>query len=69
MTVVPPPSLKSLAIRLVAPEYTGVPPQTLAPGLTQFRALDGTRIELEGMANKPLAPPSCGGPIARQGRR
>ena len=37
VTVVPPPSLKSLAVRLVAPEYTGVPPQLLAPGLTQFR--------------------------------
>jgi hypothetical protein len=55
VAVVPPPSLKSLAIRLVAPEYTGVPPQLLAPGLTQFRALDGTRIELEGLANKSLA--------------
>ncbi len=53
--VVPPPALKSLAIRLVAPEYTGVAPQVLAPGLTQFRALEGTRLELEGLANKPLA--------------
>ena len=53
--VVPPPALKSLAIRLVAPEYTGVALQLLAPGLTQFRALEGTHVELEGLANKPLA--------------
>ncbi len=53
--VVPPPAMKSLAVRLIAPEYTGVPAQLLAPGLTQFRALEGTRLELEGLANKPLA--------------
>ena len=29
--------------------------QTLAPGLTQLRALEGTRLELEAEANKPLA--------------
>ena len=32
-----------------------MPAQVLAPGLTQFRALEGTRLELEGLANKPLA--------------
>ena len=53
--VVPPPAMKSLAIRLNAPQYTGLPTQLLAPGLTQFRALEGTRLELEGLANKPLA--------------
>ncbi len=26
----------------------------LAPGLTQFRALEGTRLELEAVASKPL---------------
>jgi hypothetical protein len=53
--VVPPPTLKSLLVRLIAPAYTGLPAQILAPGLTQFRALEGTRLELEGVANKPLA--------------
>ncbi|MFI5459268.1 MAG: DUF4175 domain-containing protein, partial [Isosphaerales bacterium] len=52
--VVPPPTLKSLTVRLIAPEYTGLPAQVLAPGLTQFRALDGTRLELEALASKPL---------------
>ncbi len=52
--VVPPPSLKSLTIRLVSPPYTGLPVQTLAPGLTQLRALEGTRLELEAEASKPL---------------
>lgn len=53
--VVPPPALNRLTIRLVSPPYTGLTPQTLAAGLTSFRALEGTRIELEGQANKPLA--------------
>ena len=53
--VVPPPALKSLTVRLIAPAYTGLPAQILAPGLTQLRALEGTRLELEGVANKPLA--------------
>ncbi len=53
--VVPPPTLKSLAVRVVSPPYTGVPPQYLAPGLTQLRALEGTRLELDAEASKPLA--------------
>ncbi len=52
--VVPPPSLKALTVRMVSPQYTGLPIQTLAPGLTQFRALEGTRLELEAEASKPL---------------
>ena len=52
--VVPPPALKSLVVRLVAPPYTGVPVETLAPGTTQLRALEGTTLELEALANKPL---------------
>ena len=52
--VVPPPALKSLVIRLIAPAYTGLPAQVLAPGLAQIRALEGTKIELEAAANKPL---------------
>ncbi len=53
--VVPPPAIKSLAIRLVPPPYTGLAPQTLAQGQSQFRALEGTRIELNGEATKPLS--------------
>ncbi len=46
--VVPPPTLKSLVIRVTPPEYTGIPSQVLAPGLTQLRALEGTKLELRG---------------------
>ncbi len=53
--VVPPPTLKSLVVRLTSPAYTGIPSQVLAPGLTQLRALEGTKLELLGVANKPLA--------------
>jgi hypothetical protein len=52
--VVPPPALKDLSIRLIAPAYTGKGPETLAPGLTQVRALEGTVIELTALANKPI---------------
>src|SRR5208282_941048 len=53
--VVPPPALNRLTIRLVSPKYTGIPVQTLAAGLTSFRVLEGTRIELDAQANKGLA--------------
>ena len=52
--MVPPPALNRLTVRLISPSYTGVPPQTLAAGLTSFRVLEGTRIELDAQANKPL---------------
>jgi hypothetical protein len=52
--VVPPPAIRDLAIRLIAPEYTRVAPTTLAPGQTQVRAVEGTRIEIEALANKPI---------------
>ena len=53
--VVPPPALNRLTIRLVSPKYTGIATQTLAAGLTSFRVLEGTRIELDAQANKALA--------------
>src|SRR5262249_2623914 len=34
--------------------YSGLAPQTLAPGQSQFRALEGTRLELDAEATKPL---------------
>ncbi len=53
--VVPPPTLKSLLIRVSPPAYTGIASSVLAPGLTQLKALEGTKLELEATANKPLA--------------
>src|SRR5690606_28073838 len=53
--VVAPPALGRTTIRLVSPAYTGLPPQTLAQGLTSFRALEGTRIEIDAEADKPLS--------------
>ena len=52
--VVPPPALKALTVRMVPPPYTGLAAQTLAPGQSQFRALEGTRLELQAEATKPL---------------
>jgi hypothetical protein len=53
--VVPPPVLTDLVVKAIPPEYTGQAPQTLAPGNTQLKAVFGTRVELVGKANKPLA--------------
>src|SRR5262249_11096447 len=52
--VVPPPALKALAIRVIPPPYTGLAAQTLAPGQSQFRALEGTRLDVQAEATKPL---------------
>lgn len=52
--VVPPPAIKELTVRLVSPSYTGQEAQTLAPGVTQIKAVDGTRVELSALANKPI---------------
>ncbi len=53
--VVPPPVVNDLTVRLVAPSYTRLPPSTMAPGRNQVRAVNGTRIELQGLTNKPIA--------------
>ena len=53
--VVPPPSLAEVSIRLVPPPYTSLPTVTLAPGRTQLAGVRGTKVEVVGAANKPLA--------------
>jgi hypothetical protein len=55
VAVVPPPALEKTAVRVLAPAYTGLAAQSLAPGNTQVRAVEGGRIEFEATANKPLA--------------
>jgi hypothetical protein len=50
--VVEPPAIASLAIRLIPPAYTGWPPRS---GERNIRAMVGTRVEISGMATKPLA--------------
>ncbi len=52
--VVPPPAVKEMTVRLVSPEYTRLAPQTLAQGKTQIKAVEGTRVELAVVANKPI---------------
>jgi hypothetical protein len=55
VAVVPPPSLEKTAVKVIAPAYTALAVQTLAPGNTQIRAVEGTKIEFEATANKPIA--------------
>ncbi len=53
--VVPPPALASVALRLAPPAYTGIPAYELGPGLTQIKAVEGTVVTIDAVANKPLA--------------
>ncbi len=53
--VVPPPTIQDVTVRLVMPEYTRLAPVTLAPGKTQVKAVEGTRVELTALANKAIA--------------
>ena len=55
VAVVPPPALEKTAVRVVSPAYTALAVQSLAPGNTQVRAVEGTRIEFDATANKPIA--------------
>ena len=55
VAVVPPPALEKTAVRVVSPEYTALAVQALAPGNTQVRAVEGTKIEFDATANKPIA--------------
>src|SRR5206468_2493267 len=55
VAVVPPPALQAVTVRLVAPAYTRLAPQTLAPGRSQIRAVEGTQVQIDAVANKPLA--------------
>ena len=52
--VVPPPAIDALTIRLVAPPYTKLPPQTLAAQKTQVKSVEGTTVVLSAQANKPI---------------
>jgi len=49
--VLEPPSLVSCQVRLIPPEYTGLPPETAGQWI---RALVGTRVEMTGRADRPL---------------
>ena len=80
VAVVEPPAVESLRMRMFPPAYTGWPIET-AEG--NVRALVGTRLEMEGVATKPLesatlcfesgpsiaAHDECGRPELCRGRR
>lgn len=53
--VVPPPAIADATIKLALPGYTGIKPQTLAPGRNQIQAVVGTKVEISAKASKPLA--------------
>ncbi|GAC1463379.1 MAG: hypothetical protein NVSMB9_00810 [Isosphaeraceae bacterium] len=52
--VVPPPTIQELSVRLVPPSYTKLRPQALPPGISRIKAVEGTRVEVHAMANKPI---------------
>ncbi len=54
VVAVDPPVVTESSVRLNLPAYTGEAPQRLSPGKTQIRAVRGTVVELEAVANKPI---------------
>ena len=48
---VDPPEIESLAVRLIPPDYTGLPP---SDSQRQIRAWIGTRVRFVGRASRPL---------------
>ncbi len=55
VAVVPPPAFDKTTVRMVPPAYTHQQPLELAAGNTQIRAVEGTKVEFVGEANKPIA--------------
>ncbi len=55
VAVVPPPTLEKTSVTVIAPAYTALASQTLAPGNTQIRAVEGTKIEFQARPNKHIA--------------
>jgi hypothetical protein len=68
VAVVSPPAVTESTVRLVAPEYTRLEPQTLAPGNMLVKAVEGTKLEYEARTNKPIASAALrrGDAIARE---
>ena len=52
--VVPPPAIQAMTVKLIHPKYTMLAAQTIASGTSQFKAVIGTRVEVEAVADKPL---------------
>jgi hypothetical protein len=49
------PSVKSMALQLIPPAYTGRPPAALEPGQGPYEAYLGSRLLLDAVATKPLS--------------
>ncbi len=52
--VVPPPTLEELQVRITPPRYSGRSSEVLPPGVGHAQGLLGTKIDVEGKADKPL---------------
>lgn len=53
--VVPPPTLRQLELVLESPEYTNRPPQTIPSGLSFVQTVLGSRLQVRGTSETPLA--------------
>lgn len=54
VTVVPPPELQGLSVRLTYPGYTGQPAEELPDDKGQVRAVWGTQVDVSARSSKPL---------------
>lgn len=55
VAVVAPPSINRLTVQLTSPAYTGVKPETIEPGRGPIRTVEGSRLEITAVANKPIS--------------
>ncbi len=49
------PDVKTLQLKVTAPQYAGGATQTLPPGKGPYYLLKGSALDIEGVANKPLS--------------
>jgi hypothetical protein len=55
IAAVTPPRLTDVAIEIIPPAYTTLPPVKLAPGSAQIRAVEGSTVKLTAKATKTLS--------------
>lgn len=53
--VVPPPAIEKLQVTLIPPAYAKRQPERMPEGIGHIQGLIGTRVEIAGATNKPIA--------------
>ena len=62
--LVEPPGITDLELKVRPPAYTGLPPDVLPRGQSPYNILEGSQLEISGIANKPMRKATLRGPEA-----